>query len=290
MFFNKKKENIMPVIKQEIKQDYIESPLSICYGAILGDYIGSKYEYDNIKTKDFELFQPECKYTDDSILTLAIKEGCENLKKYGYEVYEQAEQYFIDALQKWGNNFPNAKGGYGASFQAWLNSKNPQPYNSFGNGSAMRVSAVGWMFDTAEEVEKYAEWSAKPTHNHAEGVKGAKVTAMCIFLARNGHTKEQIREYAKQYYELKPCDEVRPLYRFDVTCQGTMPVALESFFESTDFEDAIRIAISMGGDSDTIGAITGSIAGAYYEIPDFMQKKAQQIVDEIMNDTPNSAI
>ena len=251
------------------------------YGALLGDYIGSRFEFNNLKSKDFELFHPDCQFTDDTIMTLAIKDACNRIKTEGYEIYEQAEQYFIEAMQKWGRAFPNVKGGYGSNFDYWLRSNDPRPYNSWGNGSAMRVSPVGWMFDTAEEVEKYAKWSAKPTHSHNYGITGAIVTAMCIFLARNGSTKQQIKEYANQYYKFESCDIVRPTYTFDVSCQGTMPVALECFFESTDFEDSIRLAISMGGDSDTIGAITGSIAEAFYGIPDNMKIKAEEILKDI---------
>ena len=259
-------------------------PLDICYGACLGDYVGSRFEFRNIKSKDFELFHEDCQYTDDTIMTIAIKEACEKIKFEGYEIYEQAEKYFVDSMKKWGNAFPYVKGGYGQAFWSWLKDRNPKPYNSWGNGAAMRVSPVGWIFDTAEEVEKYAEWSAKPSHNHPEGIKGAKVTALCVFLARKGCTKDQIREFVEQYYELDRCDDIRPTYKFDASCQGTVPIAVECFLESTDFEDAIRLAISMGGDSDTIGAITGSIAGAFYDIPDFMKEKANSIMTTIFGD------
>lgn len=254
------------------------------YGAILGDYIGSRFEFANIKTKNFELFDSTCDYTDDSIMTLAIKEACERIKTEGYEIYEQVEQYFTEAMQKWGRAYPNPKGSYGTSFAHWIFSDNPKPYNSFGNGSAMRVSAIGWMFDSLEEVEKFEEWSAKPTHNHPEGIKGAKVTAGCIYLARTNHSKAEIKEYIEKYYALKSCDDVRPTYQFDVSCQGTMPIALEVFLESMDFEDAIRLAISMGGDSDTIGAIVGSIAEAYYGISDEFKIKAEEIINKMKND------
>ena len=260
------------------------------YGAILGDYIGSRFEYTENKSKDFELFHYNCSYTDDSIMTCAIWEACERIKKEGYEVYEQVEQYFTEAMQKWGRRYPYPKGGYGTSFGYWIFNDNPQPYNSFGNGSAMRVSAVGWLFDTLEEVEKFAEWSAKPTHSHPEGKKGAKVTAGCIFLARTGHSKKEIKTYIEQYYKLQPCDKVRPTYQFDVTCMGTLPVALEAFLESTSFEDAIRIAISMGGDADTIGAITGSIAEAFYGLPEEFQKKGEEIYQNILDTAYNDGI
>ena len=253
------------------------------YGAILGDYVGSRLEFVENKNKDVELFHEACEYTDDSIMTLAVKEACDRIKNEGYEIYEQVEQYFTEALRKWGHAFPYVMGGYGASFNCWLNSKEPKPYYSWGNGSAMRVSPVGWYFDTLEEVEKFAEWSAKPTHNHPEGIKGAKVTAGCVFLARTGHTKEEIEDYIKQYYILEKCDDIRPTYHFKSSCQETVPVALECFLESKDFEDAIRLAVSMGGDADTMGAITGAVAEAFYGLPDEFKAKGEEIVKQILS-------
>ena len=251
------------------------------YGAIIGDVVGSRFEFNNYKKKDFDLFHYNCSYTDDTIMSIAIYDACRLIKKEGYEVYEQAEQFFINSMQTWGRNYPNPKGGYGNSFYYWLFNDNPKPYNSFGNGAAMRVSAVGWMFDTLEEVEKYAKWSAKPTHNHPEGIKGAQSVAGAIFLARTTHDKKKIKKYVESYgYKLKSCDFMRPSYQFDVTCQGTVPVAVEAFLESKSFEDAIRLAISMGGDSDTIGAITGSIAEAYYGIPEELITECQKYLPE----------
>ena len=252
------------------------------YGALAGDIIGSRFEFINIKTKTFELFHPYCKYTDDSVMTLAVYEACKKLKTNGYEIYEQAAQYFIDSLQEWGREYPGA--GYGSAFCGWIFRDNPKPYNSWGNGSAMRVSAVGWMFDTLEEVEKVAKLSAEITHNHPEGIKGAVTTAGCIFLARTGHSKKEIKKYIKQKgYKLRPNTLVRPTYEFNESCQGTVPVALESFLESTDFEDAIREAVSMGGDSDTIAAITGSIAEAFYGgVPEDIKQEIDKCLDTRM--------
>lgn len=260
------------------------------YGAILGDYIGSRFEFIEWKRKDFELFDCECSYTDDSIMTLAVMEACQRIKNEGYEVYEQVEQYFTEAMQKWGRAYPYVKGGYGSNFANWIFNDNPKPYGSYGNGAAMRASPCGWMFDTLEEVEKFAEWSAKPTHNHPEGLKAARVTAGCVFLARTHHSKRQIYDYIKKNgYKLEKCDKVRPNYHFDVTCQGTMPVALEAFIESSDFESAIRIAMSMGGDADTIGAITGAIAEAFYGLPDEFKKKGEEIVKQILDNPTSTA-
>ena len=254
------------------------------YGAILGDYIGSRFEFIEFKSKNFDLFDCQCSYTDDSIMTLAVMEACQRIKTEGYDVYEQVEQYFTEAMQKWGRAYPYVKGGYGNNFMNWIFNDDPKPYGSYGNGAAMRASPCGWMFDTLEEVEKYGEWSAKPTHNHPEGLKAAKVTAGCVFLARTGHSKRQIYDYIKKNgYKLEKCDKVRPNYHFDVTCQGTMPVALEAFIESSSFEDAIRIAMSMGGDADTIGAITGAIAEAFYGLPDEFKAKGEEIVKNILS-------
>lgn len=252
------------------------------YGAILGDYIGSRFEFIEFKRKNFEFFDPTCSYTDDTIMTLAVWEVCEKIKKEGYDVYEQVEQWFTDSMQKWGRSYPYVKGGYGTNFMSWIFNDNPKPYGSYGNGAAMRATPVGWFFDTLEETEKFGEWSAKPTHNHPEGLKAAKVTAGCVFLARTGHSKKEIEKYIKQYYKLVSCDKVRPNYHFDVTCQGTMPVALEAFLESKDFEDAIRIAMSMGGDADTIGAIVGGIAEAFYGLPDYMEQKGKEILADLL--------
>lgn len=241
-------------------------------GAIIGDIVGSVYEWNNIKTKEFQLFSPGCFFTDDTVMTVAIAEGLIN---------GGSADDFIDAMKKYGTMYPDA--GYGGRFGGWLFSEDSEPYNSWGNGSAMRVSPVAWVFDSLSEVEKYAEISAAVTHNHPEGIKGAKATAAAIFLARKGETKDVIRAYIeiKYGYDLsRTLDEIRTNYHFNESCQGTVPEAITAFLESKDFEDAIRNAISLGGDSDTLAAITGSIAEGAYEVPLDIREKASSILDE----------
>ena len=241
-------------------------------GAIIGDVVGSVYEWDNIKTKEFPLFSPLSFFTDDSVMTIAVA---------GALLSGGREEDFIKSMKKHGNMYPDA--GYGGSFINWLFSNETKAYNSWGNGSAMRVSPVAWHFDTLSEVEHYAKKSAEITHNHPEGIKGAQATAAAIYLARNGKTKDDIKKYieSKYNYDLsRTLDEIRPSYKFDVSCQGTVPEAIIAFLESNDFEDAIRNAISLGGDSDTIAAITGSIAEGAYIIPEWIKKQTLEVLDE----------
>lgn len=241
-------------------------------GAIIGDIVGSIYEWNNIKTKDFQLFKDECFFTDDTVMTIAVAEGLMN---------GGTKNDFIEAMKKYGRLYPDA--GYGSSFEDWIFSDSKSPYNSFGNGSAMRVSSIGWAFDNLLEVEKYAEISSSVTHNHPEGIKGAKATAACIFLARKGKSKDEIKNYieSKYGYNLsRSLNEIRENYCFNETCQETVPEAIIAFLESRDFEDAIRNAISLGGDSDTLAAITGSIAEAFYSIPEEIVKKALSKLDK----------
>lgn len=245
-------------------------------GAIIGDIIGSVYEWNNIKTKDFPLFSPKCFFTDDTVMTLAIAEGLMN---------GGGAEDFIAAMKKYGQIYPDA--GYGGRFGSWLFSDGSEPYNSWGNGSAMRVSPIAWFFDTLSEVEGYAEISAAVTHNHPEGIKGAQATAAAIFLARKGKTKDEIKIYieGKYGYDLsKRLDEIRPNYRFNESCQETVTEAIIAFLESTGFEDAIRNAISIGGDSDTLAAITGSIAEAAYGIPEEIKERAFYYLDQRLLD------
>jgi len=207
-------------------------------GAIIGDVVGSVYEWNNIKRKDFPLLREDCFFTDDTVMTVAVAEA---LLNGGHT------EDFINAMKKYGRMYPNA--GYGSRFNEWLFSNNTKPYNSFGNGSAMRVSPVAWFFDALEEVQELAEKSAAVTHNHPEGIKGAQATASAIFLARTGETKEAIKTYIeRQYgYDLgRTLDEIRPNYVFNETCQETVPQAIIAFLESTGFEDAIRNAVSLG--------------------------------------------
>ena len=222
-------------------------------GAITGDVIGSVYEHNNYRGTDFPLFGPYSTFTDDSVLTAATAEVL--LKKGDY----------TEAYRRFGRRYPGA--GYGGMFRNWLHQQDSQPYNSFGNGSAMRVAPVGWAFDTLDEVLAEAKRSAEVTHDHPEGIKGAQVTAAAVFAARTGASREKIRELVENLsdYDLdRTVDSIRNTYQFDVTCQGTVPEAVIVFLESTDFEDAIRKAISLGGDSDTLACITGGIAEAFY--------------------------
>jgi len=245
-------------------------------GAIIGDIVGSPYEWNRIKTTDFPLFGPKSYFTDDSVMTVAVAEGLLN----GGKDKQKAEAEIIAAMRRYGAWYPDA--GYGGMFSEWLTSAEPRPYNSYGNGSAMRVSAAGWLFDTLEETEEFAEISARVTHNHPEGIKGAKATAAAIFLARHGAGKAEIKEavVTKYGYDLsRTLDEIRPGYFFNETCQKTVPEAITAFLESESFEDALRKAVSLGGDSDTLAAITGSIAEAFYGIPEEIKKQALERLD-----------
>jgi ADP-ribosylglycohydrolase len=222
-------------------------------GAIAGDIIGSVYEARPIKTKDFPLFHPRCRFTDDSVLTVAIAKAILHDGNYRKAVWEMGRKY------------PRA--GYGGSFIGWLRSSDPKPYNSWGNGSAMRVSPVGFAFDTVDTVLLEARRTAEISHNHPEGIKGAQAAALAVFLARTTGDKAKIRrEVTDRFgYDLnRTVEEIRPSYGFDVSCQGTVPEALIAFLDSTSYEDAVRNAISLGGDSDTLACITGGIAEAYY--------------------------
>jgi ADP-ribosylglycohydrolase len=222
-------------------------------GAIAGDIIGSVYEFHPIKTKDFPLFSPRCEFTDDTVLTVAVAEAI------------LAGRSYLEAVREIGRRYPGA--GYGGFFIRWLHSEDSRPYNSWGNGSAMRVSPVGFAFQDEEKVLKEAARTAEITHNHPEGVKGAQATALAVFLARTGCTKDQIRSAIKTRfnYDLdRTVDGIRPSYSFDESCQGTAPEAIIAFLDSTSYEDALRNAISLGGDSDTLACITGGIAEAFY--------------------------
>ena len=235
------------------------------YGAILGDVIGSPYEFRNIKTKEFPLFSRSSRFTDDTAMTVAVAEALLDAQGKGREERREA---VTRSLQKWGRRYPDA--GYGGRFFGWLYADDPRPYNSWGNGSAMRVSSAGWLFDTLEETREAAADTACVTHNHPEGIKGAECTAAVIWLARHGSTKAEIREYVeKEFYPLDmTCDGIRPWYRFDVSCQGTLPPAVTAFLEGNDFEDVVRTAVSLGGDSDTLACIAGAMAEAFYGVPD----------------------
>lgn len=231
-------------------------------GAIIGDVVGSRFEFDNTFDYQFELFTKECDFTDDSICTIAIADAILNEK--GYQ----------ESLLKWCHKYPHPKGAYGGSFARWIVSSNPQPYHSFGNGSAMRVSAVGWLFDNEKDVLEEARKSASVTHNHPEGIKGAQSVALAILIARQGGGLEAIKQVAFDFYGKDFEQRLIPNGCFDETCQGTVPVAFHLIDLSSSFEDAIRRAISYGGDSDTLGAIVGAIAEALWGIPEDLENKA----------------
>ena len=238
-------------------------------GAIIGDYVGSRFEWHNHKSKKFNLIHPDCFLTDDSYMTIALFEA---LNQSVSENFRNLEEKAVEMMQRYGRRFPD--GGYGSHFEMWIYEQNPHPYNSWGNGAAMRVSGCGLIARNLEQAIELARKVTGCTHNHPEGYKGAEATAAAVFLAKSGHSVQQIKEFiTKNYYPLNfTLDEIRDTYKFDGSCQGTVPQALEAFFESTDFEDAIRNAISIGGDSDTIGAITGAVAGAYYGVPSHLAK------------------
>jgi ADP-ribosylglycohydrolase len=234
-------------------------------GAIIGDIVGSRFEWNNHKSKDFDLFTPQSKFTDDTVLTIAIADAIINGKDYA------------DAVMEWGCRYPTA--GYGGNFIKWLDGIIVGPYNSWGNGSAMRVSPVGFLYHTERTILREAKKSAEITHNHPEGIKGAEAIALSIYMARKKYSKTDIKETITDRfgYDLnRTLVNIRPTYQFDVSCQGSVPEAIIAFLESVDYEDAIRNAISIGGDSDTIACITGGIAEAFYgDIPD-------EIIDSAM--------
>lgn len=234
-----------------------ENNHSLIY-AIIGDVIGSIYEFHPHKSTDIEMTNFRMFFTDDTVMSVAVADWILTDK-------ELSKETLVNKMQHWGHRYPHA--GYGGMFSQWLRTDNPQPYNSFGNGSAMRVSAVGFAFSTLEETLEIAKRSAEVTHNHPEGIKGAQATAAAIFMARNGSSKEEIKNYITESfgYDLnRTCDEIRPYYEFNETCQHTVPESIIAFLESKDYEEAIKLTISLGADADTMGAITGAIAGAYY--------------------------
>ena len=235
-------------------------------GALLGDMIGAPYEFDRGgKTKIFPLFCPVSEFTDDSVMTVAVAEAL--LNSMGQDD-DTIKAELVQSMQFWGRRYPDA--GYGGRFRHWVHARNPKPYGSFGNGSAMRVSAAGWLFDDLETTRHMAVLTAEVSHNHPEGIKGAESTAAAIYLARTGSSKDEIKDYIiREFgYDIShSCDELRRTNRHDESCQVTMPLVFAAFLESTDFEDAVRNAVSLGGDTDTIACITGSIAEAFYGVP-----------------------
>lgn len=245
-------------------------------GAIIGDIVGSRFEWNSHKSKDFELFNRKCRPTDDSIMSLAVAMAlleCE-------EDFDNLSSKAISCMQELGRIYKHA--GYGGRFIEWIFSEDPQPYNSFGNGAGMRVGPCGFAAQSVEEAKKLSAFVTMVSHNHPEGFKGAEAIAVAVFLAKDGMSKDDIKSYVQEnYYDINfTLDEIRDDYEFDVSCQGSVPVALEAFFESEDFEDAIRNAISVGGDSDTIAAMAGAVAEAYYGVPENIIEVAIEYLDD----------
>jgi ADP-ribosyl-[dinitrogen reductase] hydrolase len=243
-------------------------------GAICGDIVGSRFEFSKLrknKSEHFDLFTDGCEFTDDTVMTIATADAILN------------NMSFQDAYLKWGNKYPNLS--YGSNFKSWLLSSDPRPYNSYGNGSAMRVGPIGWLYDDLESVMQKADESAQCTHNHDEGLKGAVSVAVCIYLARHQTPKKIIKEFVESFfgYDLsRKLSDIRPNYRFDVTCPGSVPESIICFLESDGFEDSIRKAVSLGGDTDTQACIAGSIAEAFYGIPVNLFNKVYTILSDEM--------
>lgn len=244
-------------------------------GAIIGDIAGSRFEFDNYRKKDFKLFTPDCFPTDDSIMTVAVGKA---ILECGGD-YSRLSQRAIECMQELGRPYPDC--GFGGSFYNWIYSDDPQPYNSYGNGAAMRVSGAGFAAGSLEEAKELAYKVTAVSHNHTEGIKGAESVAVAIYLAKSGGTKDEIAAYiGGNYYKINfTLDEIRPTYEFNETSQNTVPQAFAAFFEADGFEDTIRNAISVGGDSDTLAAIAGSIAEAYYSVPQNLRERAESYLN-----------
>ncbi len=252
-------------------------------GAILGDIIGSPYEFDRgNKSKDFPLFSPKSTYTDDTVMTLAV--GLTFLDAQPSASDDWILRILANRMRQFGEMYPHA--GYGGMFRRWLRDPKCKAYNSFGNGSAMRVSSVAWLYNDIDAVRYAARLSAEVTHNHPEGIKGAEATASAIFLARTGHSKAEIKEYIVRVfgYDLsRTCDEIRPGYFHVETCMETVPEAITAFLEGENFEDVIRTAVSLGGDCDTLTAIAGSIAEGFYGVPEHLKEECHKRLPEPLN-------
>lgn len=244
------------------------------YGAIIGDIAGSRFEFDNYRKKDFELFSKNCFFTDDTVMTLAVAKAIMNCAGD----YTALSEMTAKTMREVGRHYPDC--GYGGRFNMWMFSNTMPAYHSFGNGSAMRVSAVAYIARPREEVKELSRAVTCVTHDHPEGIKGAEATALLTYDALHGASMQELRATAESYYDLNfTIDEIRPTYRFNETCQDTVPQALQAFFEAKSFEDAIRTAVSVGGDSDTLAAITGGIAEAYFGVPEDMKVKAESYLD-----------
>ena len=250
-------------------------------GAILGDIIGSPFEFSSEKIKNFIAFDSRCRITDDSLMTIAVGCACAEADLFDEEAFQAT---LVRYMREIGRTYPQA--GYGGMFYQWLFDDDMGAYGGYGNGSAMRVSPVAWAATSLQEAERLAKLSAEVTHNHPDGIAGAQAVAAAIYLAREGKSKEEIRAYVeKHYYDLHfTLDEIRPTYAFDVTCRGSVPQAIVAFLESDGFEDAIRNAVSLGGDGDTQGAIAGAIAEAFYGIPQDLEERAFRYMDDTVTD------
>lgn len=245
------------------------------FGAVIGDIVGSKYEFNNIKTKEFPLFSNGCCFTDDTVMTVAVAEVLKN-------GWHKDKDKIVDTFKKWGR--ANLQAGFGNKFFLWLVGSDREPYNSCGNGSAMRVSPVGWYANSEEEVKQLSKAVTEVTHNHPEGLKGAEVTAMCVYYARTGKSKEFIREYIEKNYnvDFDYFDLIRNFQHLEETCQVTVPQALYCFLISNSFEDCLRTTIAIGGDCDTTAAISCAIAEAYYGIPEEIKQEAMDYLEKEM--------
>ena len=252
------------------------------YGAILGDMIGAPYEFDRgKKTKDFPLFVRGSHFTDDTVMTIAVADALSKVSKESTDSTIREE--LINSMHDWGRKYPYA--GYGGLFYSWLLKGSREPYGSYGNGSAMRVSSAGWLYDDLKTTRRIARLTAEVTHNHPEGIKGAESTASCIFLARTGASKDEIKDYIIREFDYdlsRTCDEIRPTYYHVETCQKTVPEAITAFLEGNDFEDVIRTAVSLGGDCDTLTCIAGGIAEAFYGVPEEMVAECRKRLPEDM--------
>lgn len=254
------------------------------FGAILGDIIGSTYEFGaSDKSKEFPLFNRLSEFTDDTVMTIAVAEVMLDVTEETDE--NEIKEKLVDSFKKWGRKYPYA--GYGTKFSMWLQLEDRKPYNSFGNGSAMRVSSTGWLFDDIDTVRKMARLSAEVTHNHPEGIKGAESTASAIFMARKGKSKDEIKKYVEDEfgYDLnRTCDEIRPDYFHVESCMASVPESIICFLEGKDYEDTVRNAVSLGGDADTMAAIAGSIAEGFFGISEELKKECYKRITKEMAD------
>ena len=254
------------------------------YGAIIGDMVGAPFEFDRgNKSKDFVMFSEYSHWTDDSVMMVAVAEALLSVKRDACDA--DIKSAVINQMRKWGNDYPRA--GYGTNFKEWLHADNPEPYGSYGNGSAMRVSSVGWLYDSLDRTQYVAMLTSEVTHDHVEGIKGAEAVAAAIYMARTGSSKKDIKEFIidECRYDLsRTCDEIRPTYHHVESCQETVPEAITAFLEGKDFEDVIRTAVSLGGDCDTLTCIAGSMAEAYYGVPEEMKKECRRRLEPGMRE------